>query len=98
VAEELEDAPVRLRRNQNEALTPRLGRHDRALARRLCSLWEYSVAVVLTGAGADREEGCSVPDFSGPWAHNGAAFDFAPRLRVSVLARSSTYPRTDSFL
>src|SRR5580765_3386206 len=51
--------------------------HDSALSRTAMLTVGIFCAVFLTGAGADREEGTSVPDFSGPWAHNGAAFDFA---------------------
>ena len=34
-------------------------------------------AIVSTGAGVDQGEGSPVPDFSGPWARAGNAFDFA---------------------
>src|SRR5215475_2770800 len=34
-------------------------------------------AIVATGAGVDTGEGVPVPDFSGPWARAGNAFDFA---------------------
>jgi len=41
-------------------------------------------AAVSTGAGSESAEKPAVPDFSGPWAHNGAAFDFAaPPMGVS---------------